>query len=212
MKNTSLHPKERFCRTAFTLIELLVAIAIVGILAALILPTAIKILERGAIAKSASNLRQIGVAVSAYVTDHNGTLPSKNFADVGQNWIAEAYQYCYDKTWPDFIPFATGENMRKTIFFSPALKSNEAQPWRSYGWNGRLQIAGETPPKLVNISNPPSAILCGDVRNLSNLDYLNVNYRNNGKALMLMADFHVQAFTPAEIPANFTDPMWRPFP
>lgn len=206
------HPNERFCSTAFTLIEMLAAVAIVGILAVVLLPAAGGILERAAIAKSANNLRQIGIAVSGYVADSNGTLPSKKFEDAGQNWIEETYTRVYSRAWPGFVPSDTGENLRRTIFFSPVLKANEAKPWRSYGWNGRLQTGNETPPKMAKMSSPSRVILCGDAQGSSNIDYEKVSYRNDGKTLMLMADFHVQQFTPAEIPANFTDPMWRPFP
>lgn len=207
-----LHCRKCFCEPAYTLVEMLAAIALVGILAVLLVPTAKGILERAVISKSANNLRQIGVAVSGYVVDNNGALPSKNFEDGEQNWLKDACQRVCGRKWPDFVPWETGENLRGTIFFSPVLKSTEPKPWRSYGWNARLQTGGETPPRMAMISNPAGAILCGDAQSSSNIDYKNICYRNGGKALMLMADFHVQQFTPAEIPANFTDPMWRPFP
>lgn len=207
-----LHCKKYFSEAAYTLVEMLAAIALVGILAVLLVPTAKGILERAAISKSANNLRQIGVAVSGYVVDNNGALPSKKFEDEEQNWIVDAYQRFYGKKWPGFVPWETGENLRGTIFLSPVLKSTEPKPWRAYGWNGRLQTGGETPPRMAMISNPAGAILCGDAQSVSNIDHTKIAYRNGGKALMLMADFHVQPFAPAEIPANVTDPMWRPFP
>ena len=213
----TFHPQEhrvsrRTRRTAFTLIELLAVVAVIAILAALIFPVVGKILEQSAITRSMNNLRQIGISISGYVMDSDGSLPNKIFAAPKGNWIADAYMRVYGEDWPGFVPFDTGENLRRTILFSPVLKATEPKPWRSYGWNGRLQVGSEEPPKLAKISRPSQAILCGDSLGSSNIDYKNVSYRNNGKAFMLMGDFHVQQFNPNEIPANFTDPMWRPFP
>jgi len=203
-------PCRRDERSAFTLIETLVVIVIIATLAVLLLTAYGKLTDRASIAKSINNLRQIGIVVGDYIADHDGAFPSKRFEDTNQNWIEEVYKRAYKAEWPGFDPADTGENLRGTILFSPSLKSSESRPWRSYGWNGRLQIGGENPPRVSALSRPSQVILCGDSRNSSNIDYKNVNYRNNGKALMLMADFHVQMFAPEEIPANLTDPMWRP--
>lgn len=61
--------------TGFTLIELLVVITIIGVLAALISPVIQKSLERSQEALLSSNLRQVGVALLSYASDHNATLP-----------------------------------------------------------------------------------------------------------------------------------------
>jgi prepilin-type N-terminal cleavage/methylation domain-containing protein len=69
-KKATLAPDPR----AFTLIELLVVIAIITILAALLLPAIIRAKESGRITGCKSNLRQLGIALSMYVTD-NGVYP-----------------------------------------------------------------------------------------------------------------------------------------
>ncbi|AHF90362.1 N-terminal cleavage protein [Opitutaceae bacterium TAV5] len=60
---------------AFTLIELLTVIAIIGILAAIIIPVVGKVRESARRAQCVSNLRQIANAVLLFADDHRGILP-----------------------------------------------------------------------------------------------------------------------------------------
>src|ERR1043166_8316076 len=64
--------------TAFTLIELLVVVAIIAILAALLLPALSKAKDSAKAAKCQSNLKQLGIALTLYVDDSGGIVPSAN--------------------------------------------------------------------------------------------------------------------------------------
>lgn len=70
MKSTRRPP-----RSGFTLIELLTVIAIIGILAAIIIPTVGTVREKAQRAVDANNLREIAKAAMIYAADNNDRLP-----------------------------------------------------------------------------------------------------------------------------------------
>jgi prepilin-type N-terminal cleavage/methylation domain-containing protein/prepilin-type processing-associated H-X9-DG protein len=63
-------------RRAFALIELLTVIAIIGILAAIIIPTVGRVRESARAMQCVSNLRQINMAVRLYAENNKGFLPA----------------------------------------------------------------------------------------------------------------------------------------
>jgi prepilin-type N-terminal cleavage/methylation domain-containing protein len=77
-------------RVGFTLIELLTVIAIIGILAAIIIPVVGKVRESARKANTTSNMRQMGLAVLAYTADNRERLPGPS--NNGQGGLEGAVQ------------------------------------------------------------------------------------------------------------------------
>ncbi len=68
---------------AFSLIELLASIAVIAILAAIVVSVIGRIRSSSEKVTCASNLRQIGTAISLYTNDHSGMLPGPAYSTFG---------------------------------------------------------------------------------------------------------------------------------
>jgi len=87
----SRKPQRTRHSTGFTLIELLVVLAIIAVLAALLLPALTSAKKAAVFTKCKSNLRQLGIATTMYVSDFS------------------AYPTTYGPYWADLLqPYASG--------------------------------------------------------------------------------------------------------
>ena len=79
-------------RRAFTLIELLTVIAIIGILAAILIPIVGSVRHAAKEMHSLSNLRQIGLALNLYADEHNDFFPPGYATRPWVMWTASTWR------------------------------------------------------------------------------------------------------------------------
>jgi prepilin-type N-terminal cleavage/methylation domain-containing protein/prepilin-type processing-associated H-X9-DG protein len=74
LRITSRRPSH-FAPSGFTLIELLTVIAVIGVLAAILIPAVSRTRQKASLAECASTQRNVGQAMLLYQQDHGGKLP-----------------------------------------------------------------------------------------------------------------------------------------
>ena len=211
-------------RTGFTLIELLVVVAIIGVLAALLLPALASCKERSRICGCASNMRQIGLAMRMYADDHQDEFPRSQhsaFAHGTQPWGLLLAPGLGAKS-------TAGTDALPAVYRCPSHR--KAPPW-SYGLNVYLEVSPDaddyagspqTWRHAENVPSPSATILLAEVPGTADhvmphfwttlSDCTDVDAcRHGGKANYLFVDNHVECLRLQDTydPQNHVD-RWNP--
>lgn len=207
---------------AFTLVEFLVVIGIVAVLAALIIPVVGKVRASAEGANCASNLRQLGMAVSLMISEQSPKLS------------IHYYDGSKESTWSsDLVEkgYLTSDEMKQCAR-CPSLDTPEQHidnhKFFCYGLNRLATLTqvsdwSANPPvlwdKKINtlvLPNPTKTIIMGDSVLRPSWDNAYqwlffgigntgdggiIHARHSGRANLFFLDGHVQALTPEEIRA-----------
>ncbi len=168
---------------AFTLVELLTVIAIIGILAAILIPTIGAVKKAARESQSLSNLRQIAMAMNLYADDNKGKFAPGYYYKPGEGeriWTTELVPYIGLKT---KIYIAS-----RSPFVSPLAEIDvrDGSPGSgvipsTYSVHGVLCpdiSGGDTRFPRTQISRPTRVILVGESTQRSNSTYANATFSN----------------------------------
>jgi prepilin-type N-terminal cleavage/methylation domain-containing protein len=108
-------------RKGFTLVELLIAIAVIGILAALLLSALGRAKSQTDRTQCASNLRQWGIALNAFAGDNDNEFPD-NRDGAGVSWCSTNVQAFWEKYLIPMARSADDINRRSHVLFCPTEK------------------------------------------------------------------------------------------
>lgn len=159
---------------AFTLIELLVVVALIGILAAVLLPALGRGHSTARRVQCLSNLRQLGLAAQLYWDDNSGQAfryrgAATNSGDVYWfGWLARGAEgnRAFDPSFGALFPYLGGRGVELCPALTPALaqfKLKATGAAYGYGYNLQLSAPPGAPAKnLGRLPHPSQTALLAD--------------------------------------------------
>lgn len=147
-----LPPLRRSGRAAgFTLIELLTVIAIIGILAAIVIPTVGSVTDKAKRAVDQTNIREIAKAATIYAQDNNDALPDPQPASIPAT-VLNATQRAF--LWPGIMA-------RNNILTDPKMYFSKLDP----------AFSGTYPQSIINQTDATKRSLDTSFTNGRSLSY-----------------------------------------
>lgn len=213
--------------SGFTMIELLVTISIIVVLAALLLPAITAARNMSKRVACTSNLRQLGMAYTAYASDNQGLMPCGAVIGAGttRRWSELIAPYAEHRLTGSGVVDLTAsrgvlvgctswkvdlaENW-KVGYGVNILPDSPNRPWATNRWNYSALTSFMTDFDLGQIDQPSSRLLLGDgsnwhmtVTGVTTYDLR--RHRQTGNALFF--DMHVASLrTVDQITFSVTNP------
>lgn len=204
--------------TAFTLIELLTVIAIIGILAAILIPVVGRVREsaRGAVCQT--TLRNIGMALFLFAEDNEGRLPS--FTPKGGQWWLQGLMGqtpAGERVGPNYLDEVWDDTEKRAMDLICPQSVSVYPDINGIGYGMNIPEGAHTVERPLNsIINPTIFALIADAHVLVNAGWYDSalgpyasniypNTTHGGGANYLYADGHV-GYAKAQEPEEANSP------
>jgi len=152
-KSTGSMARNSHFARAFTLIELLVVIAVIAVLISIAYPVYTGVIERGKATQDSNNLRQIGIAIQAYLNDNDQILPVSSPAS--PPWPGTA---ATPVLYPKYL--GTRKIFQSPFDNRPSSEATDGTAPVSYGININMYAASPgIAANMVKVMSPASTIL-----------------------------------------------------
>lgn len=208
-------------RPAFTLVELLVVLAVIGLLAAVLLPVLARAKEKGRATQCVSNLRQWGMAFQLYADDNGDDLPRR-----GQG-VQALFQIDRPTDWfnalPGYFNLASFQQMisnnlppaahSPSVFICPTAENSGGAYFLPYGMNMNLCPWNlPAPTKYADVVQPSLVVAMADAPGPYSATFPStrpycVAPRHRGHANILFLAGRVQAFAADYLGCGVGDPQ-----
>lgn len=159
--------KKALCKIAFTLIELLVTVAVIGVLAALLLPALSRAKAEARRAGCLNNLRQINLAVQMYAGDNGDRLPAALDTVAYTAFVTNHFAVFYKALVKGYVGLQGASSPQDKVFAcasddfyfdahyqAGSYHGSSNVDFSSYAYNG-LGGTTNTPPTLPDQTNFP---------------------------------------------------------